>query len=101
MDRRLYVPANVSTEREIWKGVTMFNGLIIVIVITIAAISAFILGQVTDLGTVKLVIGVIFCGFAAFCLLQKSDINLSPADYIRIKMKFSGQQKRFNYVYER
>lgn len=99
--RTLYVPTNVSTNNEIWKGLSDVAAVKALIVTAIAGVLAFVLGLTLHIDQSNLILGVVVVAAISIGVQQKLDSNLSMLDYLRITLKFSKEQKRYHYIYRR
>lgn len=98
--RVLYVPANVSTRNEVWKGLSIADA-VKALLLTAAAAAVALAAGLAGAGQLPCIIGVCVVGACSVGALQKFENNLSMTDYAAIMLKFAREQKRFIFVYRR
>lgn len=97
-DYKLYIPSNVKTRLEFFKGYGV-KELIITIIVVIALFPiSFIVYKIKGSYLIPIVIE--FVGIAGTIIaVTKDDNNLCVVDLIRFMFKFANTQKEYKYKY--
>lgn len=99
MANKLYVPANISTQKELWNGFGAKQAAICAVLtgITIAFAAVYV-KFINPGGLTKAVFAVMLACAASISLQTRIENNMSIVDYIKIMLQFQKQQQKFKYV---
>lgn len=93
----LYIPANIKTRLEFFKGFGVKELVITLIVMAISLPIIFVIYKLK--GTILAVIVFFLVTAGTFISLIKDDNNLCMMEQIRFMIKKSKRQKRYKYKY--
>ena len=93
----LYIPSNIKTRLEFFKGFGVKELVITAIVMAISLPFIFLINHLTNTITAIIILFIIVAGTIVSVI--KDDNNLCVAKQIGFMIKYSNMQKKFKYVY--
>lgn len=95
---KLYMPTGITRQKEYAKGFSkteLVKTLKVSVVFVILAVLVYVISGSLWWSMVVPMSGIPI----TVMMLTKADSNISPADYIAFMLRFTKEQKRYDYVY--